>query len=387
MTVEESVIYLVSCAVNGEVPDIELVSAMNQEKVMKFARKHKISCCVAMAFESAGVRSREIDTAITTAIRRNALFENSLKDVTERLEAAGIWYVLLKGIILKKYYPKPFMREMADHDIWIDASRAADVKQIMEELGFTTREFGVKHHDIYRKEPVMNFEMHRELFEHKHDPQKHEYYYGKTDLNRAEDFYLYTVAHEYKHYSGYGTGLRSLLDIYLYLKKETLDLDYVQREAEKLGIREFERENRQLAVSLFRKYTVTDLPVIQGQAEAAPAARGQAVADPAAGAAVNEQMLANILSSGAQGSFAHKVETGINRVGGKRELYMLKRFSVPLWKSDPEYRGFEARYPVFYKYKILLPLLPFYRIGGALKTGKFTAEWKEIWNRRKETPR
>ena len=32
------------------------------------------------------------------------------------------------------------------------------------------------------------------------------------------------IVHEYKHYSGGGTGLRSLLDTYVYLRKVPLDM-------------------------------------------------------------------------------------------------------------------------------------------------------------------
>ena len=32
----------------------------------------------------------------------------------------------------------------------------------------------------------------------------------------SEDFYLYMLAHTYKHDSNGGTGLRSLLDVYIY---------------------------------------------------------------------------------------------------------------------------------------------------------------------------
>lgn len=37
-----------------------------------------------------------------------------------------------------------------------------------------------------------------------------------------EDFYIYLVAHEYKHYFLGGTSLRSLADTYIYLKKYPL---------------------------------------------------------------------------------------------------------------------------------------------------------------------
>ena len=39
------------------------------------------------------------------------------------------------------------MREFADHDILIDASRAEDVRAVMEGLGFTAGHFGTGNHD------------------------------------------------------------------------------------------------------------------------------------------------------------------------------------------------------------------------------------------------
>ena len=46
-----------------------------------------------------------------------------------------------------------------------------------------------------------------------------------------EDFYIYLIAHEYRHFSHSGTGLRSLLDVYLFWKKhgEQLDGEYIER--------------------------------------------------------------------------------------------------------------------------------------------------------------
>ena len=148
MTTEEAVIYLTSCAVNEEIPDKELIVDIDPEEVLKFAKRHRISCCVAIALESAGIKTKETAKAIAHAMRRNAIFEKSLEEVTARLDEAGIWYVLLKGIVLKKYYPKPFMREMADHDILYDASRAEELKEIMERMGFTTASFDDNRHDV-----------------------------------------------------------------------------------------------------------------------------------------------------------------------------------------------------------------------------------------------
>ena len=354
MTTEDVVIYLLACAVNGETPEQELISEVNPREILDFAKKHRISCCVAIALESAGIKNEETAKAIAHAMRRNALFENSLEEVTAKLDEAGIWYVPLKGIMLKKYYPKPFMREMVDHDILIDASRADDVKKIMEDLGFTTISFGIRHHDEYRKNPVLSYEMHTSLFVQQTGSKIYEYYRSRKDFSRMEDVYLYLVAHEHKHYYKRGTGLRSLLDIYLYLKKEALDWDYVKNEAVKLGIGEFEQNNRQLAVSLFERKKVAD-----------------------------EHMLSYILSSGAGGTLTNLVANRMDKYGGGRMIYILKRCSVPVRTSDPNYQVFARLYPEFYKNKLLLPLLPFYRILRNPKKGRLKAELKALWHYRK----
>jgi len=128
----------------------------------------------------------------------------------------------------------------------------------------------------------------------------------------------------------------------------------VEKEAVKLGIGEFERNNRQLAVSLFR---------------------GKKVAD--------EKMLSYILSSGAGGTYANLVANKMNESGSNRLIYLLKRSIVPVRNSNPDYQKFARLYPVFYKNKVLLPLLPFYRILQTAKKGRLRTELKALWNHRK----
>lgn len=355
MDVQESIIYLVKCAAKCIVPEKNLIGSMDLEKVYDLAKKHKISCCIAVTLESAGYSDMTSSKVISNSMRRDAIFASSLQEVTNQLDNAGIWYVPLKGIILKEYYPKSFMREMADHDILIDASREEDVRHIMEKLGFTTLEYGGEVHDIYHKKPILNYEMHKSLFSSAL-PNLFEYYKETTDLSKPEDFYLYIVAHEYKHYSHSGTGLRSLLDVYLYLKKEKLDWEYVEKEAEKIGIANFEQRNRNLVNSLFGE-----------------------------GNQIDEEMLDYIIDSNAYGTLTHRVENAIKDNGGSRIQFILKRLSVPVSESDPKYRDYEVYYPFFYRYRVLLPLLPIYRILRSMVQGRFVAEWKELWRKLKKT--
>ena len=354
------VIYLASCAVNERIPDKARIAAMDLPSVYAFACRHMITAAVAMALESAGCREKYFRQAVAAAQRKAVIFQKTLEDVKKGLEEAGIWYMPLKGAVLKDLYPKYSMREFADHDILFDASRAENVKALMEGLGFTAEHFGASNHDCYYKNPCLNFEMHRALFGPGHDEKLYAYYQhveerllgdGFEKRFTPEDFYVYFLAHEYKHYSNGGTGLRSLLDTYVYLSKTRLDMNYVEAETEKLGIREFEKQNRALSLHLYGGEALT---------------------------ASDREMLDYILSSGTYGTIAHSVQNKLRKTGWSKIRYMLDRFSVPVSRKNPKYTAYAGSYPFFYRHRVLLPLLPFYRTFRAIQSGRFKAEAKAV---------
>jgi hypothetical protein len=241
-------------------------------------------------------------------------------------------------------YPSYGMREMADNDVLYDASRAADVRRIMESMGFVAAHLGGDTDDAYHKEPVCNFEMHWRLFGDTHEPRFREYYRDVERLLvpdgdgtacrhfRDEDFYVYMVVHEYKHYHLNGTGARSLLDAYVFLRErgDALDWAYVMGELEGLGVADFERRNRGLAMRLF------------GGGELGPE---------------DEEMLSYVLGSGAFGTMEQGIENAVRRSG--RAGYLLGRAFPP--------RGeMVLSFPVLRRAPALLPACWAIRIVGAL---------------------
>lgn len=358
------VAYLASCAVDDTIPDAAQVSKMNLEKLYKTADRHLLTGITAMALESAGIKDEAFTQAKGKAIRKAAAFDVERSAVLAKLEEADIWYMPLKGSVLKELYPKIGMRQMADNDILIDASRTADVKTIMESLGFSPEGYtGRSVHDHYMKPPVCNFEMHRMLFGPMHDARIAEYYQdvkSRLILNDGSrygyhlsdvDFYVYMIAHEYKHFSGGGTGLRSVLDTYVYLKSkgDALDWDYISGELDKLGIADFEARNRSLALHLFGGEKLTEQ---------------------------DEEMLEYILSSGTYGTVQNRVKNRIRRYGsgplGKLR-YVMSRVFLPM-------DTVRAVFPLFAKCPILLPFLPLYRIyrGLTSRKGRLRAELKAL---------
>ena len=356
----QDLIYLVSCAVNGVKPEPERVAGMDLDAIYKLASRHLLAAAVAPALKAAGVKDARFANALEHAALKSSTMDMEMDALFAEMDAAGIWHMPLKGTVLQHLYPVYGMRQMSDHDILFDAKRAGDVKAIMEGLGFSAELYGTGNHDVYHKEPVSNFEMHRELFGQGHEEKLYAYYRniekrllgdGYEKHFSPEDFYLYAIAHEYKHYSGDGTGLRFLLDIYVYLQKESLDMRYVISEAEKLGIADFEASGRSLAQHLFSGETLTE---------------------------ADKEMLDYILSSGVYGTLDHRVENRLQKYGGGKLRYALRRVAAPISKKNPEYYMVASKYPFFYKHKILLPLLPVWRVLYTLKSGWLKKELKVL---------
>ncbi|MER2081158.1 MAG: nucleotidyltransferase family protein [Ruminococcus sp.] len=256
-----TLIYLLSCAVNekecGRKPGETELGGL-----YSLAKQHGLSAAVAFALEGAGISERRFEQARLKAKRKLGLFDIERVKVYQRLNEAGIRFLPLKGIVMKDYYPRYGMREMSDNDILCDSSRMAEVREIMESLGYTCEHYGKWNHDTYQKPPTLVFKMHHSLFVQGEMPAFDRYYAGVFDrlIHRDgceyafsdEDFYLYLLAHGYKHFSHNGTGLRFLLDIYVYLQTHPgMDSDRIARELEKLGLTEFEQRSRELAVKLF----------------------------------------------------------------------------------------------------------------------------------------
>ena len=342
----DDVIYLASCMVNEAVPDAGRAAEMNLDRLYAAADRHMLTGIIGYALESAGIRHDAFYRERMRAVRNAVLFDAERKAVLDKLEEAGIWYMPLKGIVLKELYPKIGMRQMADNDILYDVSRCDDLRVIMESLGFEAKTHVMNDydHDCFEKLPIFNFEMHRALIHPGPGKAIFKYYRNakdrliKDDGNAFgyhfsdEDFYTYMVTHEYKHFDNGGTGLRSVLDTYIYCTRKggQLDWKYIERELKKLGLYDFERANRSLALHLFGGEELTD---------------------------DEKEMLEYIIFSGTYGTQKNYVQNGLRKKG--RVGFLISRTFLP-------YSAMVSAYPILHKLPFLLPVFWVVRIVSAL---------------------
>ena len=342
----DNIIYLSRCVLNGEKADASRISSMDLEALYSASKRHSMAAIVGKALQDAGVQNKAFEQALAKSVRKNVLLKNELKTITDSFEKNGIWYLPLKGSVMMDYYPSVELRQMIDLDILVDPTKTNLIKKIMTDLGYETKSFNRGAHDIYLKKPVYEIEIHRILFvEEKHLSVINNYYKNTDMILRetdspyrkklsAEDFYIFMIAHAYKHYIGSGTGLRTLMDIYVYLNKfkEKMDMSYISAELKKLEISKFEKQIRELSLNLYHGNKLSD---------------------------EDKDMLDYLFASGANGASEHRYQNRLKRNEGNKTSYVLKRVFV----TGDTVRNY---YPFFYKYPFFLPILWIYRILRAV---------------------
>lgn len=365
-------IYLARCAVYEVMPDAERCAHMDTDKLAAVAGFHAMRSIVGNALSEIVELPKVFDHAMKKNIRKLALYDIDRSKILRAFDERGIRYLPLKGIIISSLYPKRAMREMADNDILCDNTRMAEVREIMEGFGYTCDAFSAEiSHDVYTKSPALEFEMHRALFVKEDSAVLSAYYSDITDRlvkddddtcgyhMTAEDMYIYMLCHMYKHYSHAGTGLRSLLDIYLYVRRyyDSLDKDYLTAQLKILSLISFESMIRQLAVKTFTEEPLSD---------------------------TESNILDYLIYSGCNGTadhaFKNRVYNALNddKTAGSKRRFVFKRLFI----SDDELK---EKYPVVYKHRALYPLLTLYRpIKGIITHPKLIAKETKLIKKHKK---
>lgn len=167
-------------------------------------------------------------------------------ELSNIFDESKIDYMPIKGVVMREMYPKPEMRTMGDIDILIKEEQFKDISELMTKYGYELANES-RHEYIYVKNTAV-VELHKSLI-----PVYHEDYYNyfgigweRVASNRnsrysmsSEDEYIYLLAHMAKHYRDGGVNVLHMVDIWVYLRNNKLDSDYLKKELEKLGLYKF----------------------------------------------------------------------------------------------------------------------------------------------------
>lgn len=169
---------------------------------------------------------------------------NEINKLFKCFEEQKIDYMPLKGVSLKKMYPKTEMRSMGDADVLIKTEQYGVVRPLMFELGY--KEKVESDHEYVWTKPGLFLELHKRLI-----PSYNKDFYkyfgngwkfakkcdGTCYSMTAEDEFIYLFAHFSKHYRDAGIGLRHIVDLWIYRRhNSTMDEKYIKINLKKLQL-------------------------------------------------------------------------------------------------------------------------------------------------------
>lgn len=243
---------IISAVIKGEKLDISTMD-IDWDEIVRLCDFHGITNLIAYAADGSVPKeyADRLHQSSAIAMSRTMQFEFATNEICEAFEKNKISYMILKGYIMKNYYPSPEMRTMCDVDMLTKQEDFEKINQVMAQLGYIEKNpFNRNDERSFHKPPLLSFDMHTQLVSDSHVKLK-EYYGNGWHLAKQateygyvmsdEDFFIFLIAHMAKHYSRAGIGVKHVIDIWIYINKftDSLDWEYVNIELEKLKLREF----------------------------------------------------------------------------------------------------------------------------------------------------
>lgn len=311
-------------------------------------------------------------------ITQQVLCNNALGVLYEKLDDHKKRGIFLKGTVLKHLYPNPYLRSMGDIDVFSEERDMEEIHSIMIDDGYATGVIGSGNHYEYLRQNMVKVEYHPELvaldseygkkvftklhpdslsiasymdiWNHSLPIDNHEYARQLT----PEYHYLYVIMHMMNHFLTAGTGIRSVMDVWImnnhYAK--VWDRSLIERLLSDYGLLTFEKYALALADKWF---DLTELHYIPRDIDIK----------------LLEQYEDYILESGMYGTVEHYVtrqmEHRTNNIS--KVKYLMSRFFLP-------YKQMKSIYPIVEKCPVILPAMWCYRTYEIFKMRGKSAKYK-----------
>jgi hypothetical protein len=300
-------------------------------------------------------------------LKRDTLQMDAVKQMHRLFYEQGIDHMFLKGTRLKQLYPQTYWRSMGDIDVLIRPQMMKKVHEIMDALGYVNTSNSTDH-DMFVKDRDVIVEIHPKLINEatqKHNTLFEDVWSVVKEVGHhefafpAEVELVYLLIHLAKHFSSSGVGLRSVLDIgvFIWKKGEAIDKTVLSKLLEQAQLPVF----YQNMVALNRHWFGFPIPFDPTEEKV-----DEVFAD---------RLLDYLIESGVHGKgkdfnsylagIASKTAQSGDVAKGRRQFFFKMAF--------PSRQSMASTYPYLHKYKWLLPVAWFQRF------------WKLIFKKTKRT--
>lgn len=212
------------------------------EQLYNLTKSHDIAHIIALALKKEKLLSQDeisqkYQKQWMIAVYRYETINYELKRVSEILENNTIAFLPLKGSVLRKYYPEPWMRTSCDIDILIHPEDADKAISALIDLGFAKQK-STTTYDYQLKSPGgVHLELHFSLKQDASILQAErilDNVWSECELEAGKNyeycmsnemFMLYHIVHMANHFTYGGCGIRPIIDLWLLIENLELDDD------------------------------------------------------------------------------------------------------------------------------------------------------------------
>ena len=244
---QRQVIYMLSAAIRKKNVKFKSDEKINWNEVLEESEAHKVTPLIYSSINRAEALNIMDESTLST-LKKN-VFKSSITQsshiknvasVLERFNNAGIPIIVLKGLVVRDYYPIPDLRTMCDADVLVHEEDLEKVSALMISLGFNQIKEKDDHgaHIVFYKGSTV-FEVHWTLindrffkgdksFEDKLWDDAMDVTVGgvKTKSLSLEDLAVHLCTHMAVHLAYSGFGVRQLTDLVVLVEKKGHLIDW-----------------------------------------------------------------------------------------------------------------------------------------------------------------
>ena len=260
-TTEKQFIDLLSNSIRNEVCK-KKYDNVDWNELINLSRKHKIEGLIYSALNKAELLEN-IDEDKVKDLKKEVFFTgvtqisnmSKLEIVFNEFSKENVPVIVLKGLVVREYYPQPEQRSMSDADIFVKAKDINKSKKILIDLGYTEIDAEASHHIKYIKSGYPMIELHwhvmkRDGFSDELDLFEDDIWDRTIEVKVKgakvlslgyEDLALHLCMHMAAHLAASGFGVRQIADLVLLVEKKGHLIDWTLfiNKAEEFGFKKF----------------------------------------------------------------------------------------------------------------------------------------------------
>ena len=323
------------CGNDIRTDEVKALSDEELKALYKLSKLHDLAHLIGNALIknkliSEGKVKSAFEKELYTAVFRYESINYELGNIKKILSENEIPFIPLKGSVIRKYYPEPWMRTSCDIDILVHEENIDKAVKALIENGYTKERKNYHDVSLYSAGGV-HLELHFSILESKENIDKvlsrawdHAERKDGFEYSFTNEFFLYhNIAHASYHFIGGGCGVRPFIDLFILLEKLQYNVEKLNKLLIEAGIKTFADKMEELSKVWFDG---------RGHTE------------------ITEKMQDFVLTGGVYGSMEQHAAMEQTKDGKFR--HMLTRIFMP-------YSSLATYYPNLKKCPILLP---FYQI-------------------------